>query len=535
MVVMLKGRLLTAPVCLALAMTACADAGGADPGDTPAPLVIALSSEPDNLNPIFGDIFGTIYGDKWPIFSGLVRYDQQLNPVPDLAAELPEIAGTTVEVRLRDDVTFHDGEPFTAGDVVFTYESIMDPHVGTRLRDLLFDSLAGVRAIDDHTVEFTLNRLDPAFLDKLYIGIIPAHLLAGEDLNTAAFNVDPIGTGPFRFGQWRRGERLVLEANPDWFGGEVASPSVTFTFIPDENARAAQLTSGTVDAEATSLPPQTANTFDRDGFQVVGIPGDSMTIIMPNTNPLYADPRVREAIGLAIDRQAIIDGVFQGRAEPVYTPVPPGHWAADSTITVPHDVDRARQLLADAGWTLDGDTLVDADGQPFVMPLAYSAGSAGDRGAALAIESQLGALGITVTLESAGHAARGDWIAAGGAILNSTGTVYDPDLDFMNMFHSSRITDGGPFDNPAAIDDPALDAALEAARSTLDRDQRVAAYAQVQQRIAVNGGWQFVVRPQHVFVVSDRVEGVAPQVAEGHLHGFSRGLLWNLHEWHVRG
>jgi peptide/nickel transport system substrate-binding protein len=527
--------LLTSLMCLALVATACGGPSTAGSGEGSRSLVIALEAEPDNLNPVFGDIYGTIYGDKWPIFSGLVGYDRNLHPVPDLAAEVPEVTGTTVVVTLREDVTFHDGEPLTAEDVVFTYESILDPAVGTRLRDLLFDSLAGVRAVDEHTVEFTLDRLDPAFVDKLYIGILPAHLLEGEDLNTAEFNVAPVGTGPFRYSEWRRGERLVLEAYPDWFGGEVASDTVTFSFVPDENARAAQLTSGAVDADASSLPPRTANTFDRDGFQVVGIPGDSLAIIMPNTNPLFADPRVREAIGLAIDRQAIADGVFEGRAEPVYTPVPPGHWAADGSLTIPHDPAQARRLLADAGWTADGDTLVDDDGRPFRFTMAYSAGSAGDRGAALAVESQLGALGIAVDLESAGHAAMGDLVAAGHAALNRTGTVFDPDLDFLDMFHSSRIAAGGPFDNPAVIDDPELDAALEAARSTLDTGERIAAYARVQERVVANGGWQFLVRPQHVFVISERVEGVSPQVAEGHLHGFSRGLLWNLHEWRASG
>lgn len=514
-----------------LSVTSC---GSSDASDgTGEPLVIALGGEPENLNPIFGDIYGTIYGDKWPVFSGLVGYDQQLNPVPDLAAELPELTGTTVRVTLRDDVTFHDGEPFTADDVVFTYESILDPSVGTRLRDLLFDSLDSVRAVDEHTVEFTLDRLDPAFLDKLYIGIIPKHLLEGEDLNTTSFNVEPVGTGPFQFEQWRRGERLVLSANPRWFGGDVASPSIVFSFIPDENSRAAQLTSGAVDAEASSLPPQTANTFDGDDFQVLGVPGDALALILPTENPAFADPRVREAIGLAIDRDAIVEGVFEGRAEAVYSAIPPRHWAHDDSITQAYDPERAEALLADAGWELDGDTLVGDDGEPLRIDFAYSAGSAGDRGAALAVESQLGELGIQVELEATGHAAMGEWVGEGNAALNRTGTVYDPDLDFLDMFHSSRIDDGEPFTNPAILDDPDLDAALEAARETLDNEQRVEAYGQVQRLVADSGGWIFLVRPEHVFVVSNQVQGVAPQVGEGHLHGFSRSLLWNLHEWHL--
>ncbi|QSB14685.1 hypothetical protein JQS43_25045 [Natronosporangium hydrolyticum] len=519
---------------LVLAVAACGDDSDAGADDT-APLVIAVGAEPDNLNPIFGDIYGTIYGDKWPMFSGLIGYDQQLNQVPDLAAELPEVTGTTVTVTLRDDATWHDGEPVTAHDVVFTYESILDPDVATRLRDLLFDSLTEVRAVDDTTVEFTLGRDDPAFLDKLYIGIIPEHLLADEDLNTTEFNVEPVGSGPFVFDQWRRGERIVLTAHDGWHGGEVASPRLTFSFVPDENARAAQLDTGTVDAEASSLPPQTANTFDRDGFQVVGVPGDSLALILPNDNPLFTDARVREAIGLAIDRQAIVDGVFEGRAEPVYAVLPPGHWAADESINQPHDPAEAQQLLDAAGWSADGDLLVDDAGEPFAFTLVYGAGDAGDRGAALAVADDLAQLGMQVELESAGHAVMVDHLAEGTPALNRTGTVFDPDLDFLDTFHSSRIDDGNAFNNPAVIDDPALDAALEAGRASFDPAERAAAYAEVQQLVAANGGYHHLVRPEHVFVVSDRVAGVDAAIGEGHLHGFSRGLLWNLHEWRVTG
>ncbi len=133
-----------------------------------------------------------------------------------------------VKVKLRDGVTWHDGTPFSAEDVVFTYRSILNPDVATGLRDQLFATLETVTATDDATVVFTLSRLDPAFPDKLTVGIVPAHLLQGEDLNTAAFNVAPVGTGPFVFEEFREGERLVVTANPDYFGPEVGLDRVIF-------------------------------------------------------------------------------------------------------------------------------------------------------------------------------------------------------------------------------------------------------------------------------------------------------------------
>ncbi|MGI8660500.1 MAG: ABC transporter substrate-binding protein [Thermoleophilaceae bacterium] len=150
----------------------------------------------------------------------------------------PEVSedGRTVTVRLREGVEFHDGEPFTADDVVFTYESILDPKVATSLRDLLDDTLAKVDAVDPATVRVTLKRVDPSFLDTLEFGIVPEHLLEGEDLNKTEFNTaKPVGTGPFKFDEFRKGDRVVMSANPDYFRGEPAIPRLVWAIVPDEN------------------------------------------------------------------------------------------------------------------------------------------------------------------------------------------------------------------------------------------------------------------------------------------------------------
>jgi len=513
-----------------------AGCSGAPAGDEAAAdtLVVALSDEPDNLNPIFGDLYGSIYGDHWPIFSSLLDYGQDVELQPDLATGMPEVSpdGRTVTVPLRDGVQWHDGEPFTADDVVFTYGAFLDPAVATGLRDELYDSLESVRALDEATVEFRLSRMDPAFPDKLTLGIVPEHVLAGQDLNTTPFNTAPIGTGPYRFEELRGGERMVLSANSDYYGGDVGISRLVYSFVPDENARASALRAGEIDVDAVGLPPRTAEeTAATDGLELVRIPGEATVLLLPQQNPLFADPVVRDAVGLAVDRQAIAEGVFAGAARPIATPIPAGSWAASGIETSARDVEQARSLLDQAGWVAGPDGARARGGVPFAFPLTYSAGSATANNTALALRDQLAEVGVDVTLEGLGFDAQSDRLGAGTATLNTQGEAYDPGLTLFRAYHSSFIADGEPFTDATQLNDPAVDSALEQARATLDRDQRAAAYADLEKALVADGSFLYLVRGENSLVVSDRIQGVQPKVREAHIHGFSRGLLWNVHEW----
>lgn len=235
-----------------------AGCGGSDKKDSAVAartLVIALPSQPENLNPIYGD---SVYSGSQKAFNGLLRYKQDLSPEPELASALPErsLDGRTVTVKLRDDVTFSDGTAFTAKDVVFTYKAILDKQVASPLATLL-DSLDSVKAIDDTTVEFDLNRPDPAFYDKLQIGIVPEHLLAGKDLKTAAFNRKPVGTGPYVVTEFQPGGRIVMQANPRYFRGSPKIERLVLTAVEDENARVA------LRRRARSTPPGSSRSSRR--------------------------------------------------------------------------------------------------------------------------------------------------------------------------------------------------------------------------------------------------------------------------------
>ncbi|WP_165491984.1 ABC transporter substrate-binding protein [Egibacter rhizosphaerae] len=509
------------------------DEGGEVPDDET--LVIAVGGEPDNLNPIFGDIFGSIYGDHWPMFSSLLSYDGDLELQPDLAARMPEVSadGTEVTVTLRDDVAFHDGEPFDADDVVFTYESILDEEVATGLREQLYDSLEAVEATGDHEVSFSLSRRDPAFLDKLTLGIVPEHLLADEDLNTAEFNLDPVGTGPFEMETFDGGERMVWTGYDDFHGGEVALERVVVSFLGDANARVSQLEAGAVDVDAAGQPPRVAERFDGDSeHEVVTIPGDQLALTIPTTNEQIDDPEVRRAIGMAIDRDALIDGVYAGAAREAEGPFAPDHWA-HHPVDAGHDPEEAEAVLEAAGWTRDNEGARTRDGDQLSFPIVHGHGDEQTLDAILSIRDDLADVGVEVEPEEQpGRQELVERVADGAASLQTLGNAYDPELAIYREFHSEHADDD-PGTNPGHVEDPHVDAALEAGRETGDRAQRAEAYADLAEALAEQGSWHFLAQLDNQLVVSDRVEGVDPARMEGHIHGWSRGLLWNLHEWRL--
>ena len=451
----------TSLAVLALVLTGCSTASPQQ-DVTFDTLVVALSDEPTNHNPIFGDLHGSIYGDHWPIFSSLLDYDRQLELTPDLATDLPAVSadGLTVTVPLREGVRWHDGEPFTADDVVFTYRAFLDPAVATSLREELYASLASVDAVDERTVRFGLSRVDPAFLDKLTLGVVPEHVLAGQDLNTAPFNVAPVGTGPFIFDELRSGERMTLRANPDYYGGPVGISRVVFSFVPDENVRATRLRSGELDVDAVGLPPRVADEVGKaDGVTVDRIPGESTLLHLPLQNPLFADPAVRRAVSLAVDRQAIATGVFAGAGRPTVSPIPDGHWA-DHDIPVPErDVPAAAAALDAVGW-IPGPAGVRRRGdQRLAFPLGDSAGSAVSNNIGLAVRNQLAEIGMRVELEGLGFEAFSEQLGQGVPQINTQSVAYDPALEAFRRYHSSGIGDDEVFTNSNQVNSPVIDAA----------------------------------------------------------------------------
>jgi peptide/nickel transport system substrate-binding protein len=232
-------------------------------------MVLGLSGDATSLNPVLATD-SMSYIVEWPLFDSLLELDATLNVRP-LLAESWEVSrdGLTYTFRLKKGVKWHDGKPFTARDVAFTFYSVLDPKVTTPHR-AYFDALVGfpeltakdnpkrpeelavrpIEVVDDHTVRFRLRYPSGSLLAVLVnprAGIIPEHLLKGVDLNTAEFNRKPVGTGPFKFVEWRRGERIVMEANEQYHGGRPALNRLIFRIIPDAVVLLQELKAGGVD------------------------------------------------------------------------------------------------------------------------------------------------------------------------------------------------------------------------------------------------------------------------------------------------
>lgn len=494
-------------------------------------LVLADGYEPDSLHPLLG--YGTEGASK--IFDGLVRHDADRRLQPALAAELPQPAadGRSWTVRLRDGVRFHDGSSFEAADVVATYRALLDPATAST-ETTSYSMVTAVTEVDPRTVRFDLAFPYAAFAHRLTLGILPSEALATPGpAERSALNTAPIGTGPYRLVEWRKGERMVLAANESYWGGAPQISRITIVFATDDNTRAQRMTAGEFDG--TVLPPGLAHTFDgRDGYAVISHrSADYRTIMLPTGNPVTGDPAVRLALNHAANRQGMIDALLLGEGEPAYTPIAPALTEyADPGATITHDPDRARQILQQAGWVPGPDGVRARAGQPARFTLMYPASDTVRKDLAQAFASDARAVGIDIRLEGLGWAAIEPRMGADALVLGGGGP-FDPDLVSYPLLHSSFAADG--FNNPGSYANPAVDAALDTARRSLDPAQRVAAYRDFQRAYLAEPGMVFLVFLRHTYVIRGSAQGYQArgyrEVVEPHSHGTGWGPWWNIEDW----
>ena len=512
---MFRSRSRTGVLAAAVLLSAgCSAPSPAGPGPGSDTFVVATPGEPDTLNPILG--YGTDGASL--IFDGLVARDERNALVPALAAQLPAVDGTTVTAKLRGGVTFHDGTALTARDVVLTYESVLDPRVDSTLRSDL-DMLAGVEAPDATTVVFTLKYPYAPFLQRLTLGIVPAAALAGQDVNKAALNRAPVGTGPYKVTAWTPGDRLQLAANDAYWGGRPANRGVIVAFVPDDNVRAQRARAGEFDA--VELAPKLAAGL----AGTVTVPtADYRGVMLPMKHPVTGDRAVRRALNAGVDRAAMVSGVLAGAGEPAYGPVPP-----TSEFAVPLDAGPtpAATILDRAGWTPGADGIRAKDGQRAAFTLMYPATDSLRKELALAVVADARRIGVEVRPEGL------TWDAItprmrSDALMMGFGTPYDPDFVTYKLFGSHFAEQG--FFNPGSYSSPVADKALQAGRSEAATGKRRAAYATFQQQLAADVPWVFLTYLRHTYVVGEDVAGVAPRV-EPHEHDVANSLWWNIHTW----
>ncbi|MFP4011899.1 MAG: ABC transporter substrate-binding protein [Spirochaetaceae bacterium] len=311
------------------------------------------------------------------MYEGLVRYaDDELNVEPSLA-ESWEVSddGTVWTFDLRDDVTFHDGTEFNAEAVVFSYKRLIDedhPYHGlgdfSSFEYLFGDAVEDVRAVDDYTVEFTLADRFAPFL--MYMGFYSQFIVSpsaveehGED-----FFRNPVGTGPFEFREWQRDEEVVIEKYDDYWGEEPEIDSIVWKVVPEDSTRLLEIQAGEVDIIKNILPEQLETVEEDEELELVQVTGANLFFgsINHEVEP-FDDVRVRRAVSHAIDFESLVDSVYGGLGTPAVNPMPDTVLGYNDDIEpYEYDPERARELLADAGYPDGFETEIHVFEEPRV-------------------------------------------------------------------------------------------------------------------------------------------------------------------------
>ncbi|MFP3986526.1 ABC transporter substrate-binding protein [Streptomyces sp. E11-3] len=517
---------LAAAAALAVAASACSapgDSGGGSGGAKDS-AVVGIAYEPESLSPLLG--YGKDGNSK--IFDGLLTHDADMKLQPALAKALPKVSddGLTYTYQLREGVKFSDGKPFTAGDVVFTYETILDKKTNNASKGEL-DALKSVATKGDDTVVFRLKYPYAPFAERTVLPIAPAHIAGKQDVNNGDFTTKPIGTGPYKLVNWSKGEKLTFTANPGYWGGAPKVKDLTMAIIEDDDIRATRLRAG--DLDGAILPPNLARTFaaDKNRTTYAATSFDYRVVTLPTHNKVAGDAAVRRALDVAVDRKAMVDSILDGAGKEAYGPVPTdSEWFTKGTERT-HDLAKAKKILDDAGWKPGKNGIREKDGVKASFPLWYKSGDKLRQDHALAYASDAKKAGIEIKVQA------GTWEVIEprmktGAVLAGGGAPADPDFDQYTLLTSDLAGDG--FNNMAWYDNPAVDKAVDDGRKTDDRTKRKAAYDTVQRELVKNPGYTFLTHIDHLYVVDAKFGDLTTQV-EPHDHGLAAGPWWNVEDW----
>jgi peptide/nickel transport system substrate-binding protein len=464
------------------------------------------------------------------IFSGLLKYDKDINLVGDLA-EKWEIIDNQLGIRfhLRKDVRWHDGTPFTARDVEYTYRAYVDPKTPTPYASA-FMKIKELRVLDSHTVELIYDRpYAPALNSWVYGKVLPRHLMEGTPVAESPLRRKPIGTGPYRFKEWKTGEKIVIEANPDYFGGRPYISRVLFRIVPDQATMFLELKAGKIDR--MNLTPvqyerQTKTKWFRKNFKKYRFTDFGYVYLGYNLrDPRFKDKKVRQAITMAIDREGIVKGVFFGLAQVAYAPYKPdSFWYNPHVKKWPYNPKKARKMLAEVGWKdTDHDGILDKDGEPFAFTIITNQGNEARKNAAVLIQQNLRKVGIRAKIRIIEWAAfLKDFLDKRNFEAFMLGWINEKDPDATDQWNSEKT---GPRQfNHTGFKNKRVDRLLELGVSTYDKQKRKKYYDEFQEILAEEQPVTFLWVIESLNTIHRRFHGIEPG---------PMGIDYNFEKWYV--
>jgi len=491
-------------------------------------LVVAVGSEPEGgFDPTTG--WGR-YGS--PLFqSTLFKYDENMGIVNDLAAGYELSAdGLTWTVKIRNDAKFSDGKPLTSADIKYTYETAAKS--GSTI-DL--SNMQAVEAVDEHNVKFTLKEPQSTFIQMmLATGIVPKHA-HGKD-----YSQKPLGSGPYKLVQWDKGQQLIVEANPEYYGTKPYFKKLTFLFLTEDAAYAAAK-AGKVDVSyipaAFSKQPvsgmrlEAVHTVDNRGIVFPYVKSGGKTKEgNPIGNDVTADIAIRKAINTALDRKALVQGVLEGHGTPAYTVNDGMPWYNPASVIPDGDPEAAKKLLAEAGWKdANGDGILEKDALKAEFTLLYPANDVTRQSLAIAVADKIKPIGINIKVDGKSF----DEIKKlmhSNAVLLGWGSN-DP-TEMYNIYHSKYS--GVEYYNPGYYRNPAVDDYMNKAQRAATTKDAMEFWKKAQwdgtTGLSAKGDapWAWLVNIDHLYLVKDNLS-IGKQRIHPHGHGWP--VTDNIEEW----
>lgn len=506
-------------------------------------------SDINTVNPLF--IQDTASGDAASfMYANLFDYDPKGNVVAapwSLADGMPQISddGKTYTIKLKNNAKWSDGTPVNADDVIFTINSIKDPHVGSPGISS-YDKVQSVSRIDDQTVKIQLKQVYAPFLYYLIMAVVPYHILKDvkpQDLQKNAYGTDPMKTvsdGPWNWTEWKQKQYLSFDRNPNYWGPKPHIDKVVYKIYASQTTEVQALLKGDIDVVSGIPVTQLEAVQKKPQIQTLVEPGPQYEYLGfnfdPKNFPDHFDPflgeKTRQAVAYALNRQGMVTDVLKGTGKLMNSPFLPGSWAdpGDAAVNYPYDSSKAKQLLTDDGWTPGSDGILQKDGHRFSFELQYNVGNSRRKQIAEIIQQNLKDVGIEVKPRAIDFSS---WISQNintgkfPAILLAW-VMNTPDPDQESTFSSKYFPPNGQ--NAGWYKDPTLDDLWVKGYSTTDQSQRKEIYKEAAKEISTNLPYVFLYQ-------YGSPEGLGPNVhfatADKPQLSLAYGYLFHVQNWWI--
>ncbi len=503
-------------------------------------VIVGMTQEPVNFNPLLYVNSGTEEVPEACMFDALWDINEKGQFIPNLAARVPTLEnggisedGTVWKIELKKGVKWHDGKPLTAKDVEFTYKTIVNPKIAIRSRSG-FDLISDFKILDDHNVEIHLSKPFVPFAwawQKMHV--VPEHILAKvPDMNVAAFNTNPIGTGPYKLVKRVAGSHMVYKKNPDYHRGAPAIEQVFHKFVPDQTVLYTQFKTGEIDVLGLhGVPPERfdeARTLpERDALET---PAPWVEFIYFNCGkPQFKKKVVRQALYFAADKENWIKDIYYGLPPRTLSYLHPNHWAYNSNLKDPgYNPKKATEMLDAAGWKIGSDGIRAKNGVKLKFTMSTTAGSKAREQAQAMIQANWKEIGVAMEIKNMpASVVWGEYTTKSqfDTLMVGWEPTVGMDPDYTARCHSKQIpVKYGTGSNYVQYENPELDTLLDAGVLISDMEKRKAVYHKIQDILHEDVPFAPIFAYMFMYGKKSDLNGYK-------INPYLTDITWNIQDW----